>query len=133
MGFRTGAYCNVWEVTPKKDTVTSARISISKKNRQTDEYEQEFGGFVSFLGTAAAHKAAGLKRGDRIRLGDVDVTRRYDSQKETEYTNFNIYSFEIEGEANGSQRVAEPASASSFINEGLSGFDGDPDEARLPF
>lgn len=41
MGFRTGAYAKVWEVTPMSDTSTKIRISVSRKNKQTGEYEQD--------------------------------------------------------------------------------------------
>ena len=40
MGFRTGAFAKVWEVTPMSDTSTKLRMSISRKNKKTDEYEQ---------------------------------------------------------------------------------------------
>ena len=73
MGFRTGAYAKVWEVTPMSDTSTKVRMSISRKNKQSGEYEQDFSGFVLAIGTAAAKKAASLKEGNRIKLGDVDV------------------------------------------------------------
>ena len=61
MGFRTGAYAKVWEVTPMSDTSTKVRMSISRKNKQSGEYEQDFSGFVLAIGTAAANKAASLK------------------------------------------------------------------------
>ena len=54
MGFRTGAFAKVWEVTPMSDTSTKLRMSISRKNKKTDEYEQDFSGFVLAIGTAAA-------------------------------------------------------------------------------
>ena len=57
MGFRNGAFAKVWEVTPVSDTSTKLRISISRKNKQTNEYEQDFSGFVLAIGTAAASKA----------------------------------------------------------------------------
>ena len=72
MGFRTGAYAKIWEVTPMSDTSTKVRLSVSRKNKQTNEYEQDFSGFVLAIGTAAAKKAACLKEGERIKLGDVD-------------------------------------------------------------
>lgn len=81
MGFRTGAYAKVWEVTPMSDTSTKVRLSVSRKNKQTNEYEQDFSGFVLAIGTAAAKKAACLKEGERIKLGDVDVTTKYDKEK----------------------------------------------------
>lgn len=74
MGFRTGAFAKVWEVKPFSDTSVKLRLSVSRKNKQTGEYEQDFSGFVNAVGTAAAKKAASLKEGDRIKIGDVDVT-----------------------------------------------------------
>lgn len=94
MGFRTGAYCKVWKVDPVSDTATKLRVSISRKNKKTDAYEQEFSGFISVVGSAAAAKAAKLKDGDRIKLGDVDVTTFYSKEKEREYTTFKVFSFE---------------------------------------
>lgn len=57
MGFRNGAYATIWEVKPVSDTNTKARISVSRKNKQTGQYETDFSGFVEFIGTAAASKA----------------------------------------------------------------------------
>ena len=65
MGFRTGAYAKVWEVTPMSDTSTKVRMSVSRKNKQTGEYEQDFSGFVLCIGTAAARKAMQLHEGSR--------------------------------------------------------------------
>ena len=42
MGFRTGAYAKVWKVEPYSDTSVKLRISISRKNKQSGEYEQDF-------------------------------------------------------------------------------------------
>lgn len=99
MGFRNGAYATVWgEVKSVSDFCTQARISISKKNKQTGEYEQDFGGFVRFVGTATSKKALSLKERSRIKLGEVDVSNRYDKDKNTTYTNFTVFSFEVPGE-----------------------------------
>lgn len=62
MGFRTGSYATIWSVESATDTRTKARISISRKNKQTGEYDTDFSGFVDFIGTAAARKALTLKR-----------------------------------------------------------------------
>lgn len=123
MGFRTGSYAKVWSVEPVKSTVTKGRISISKKNKETGQYEQDFGGFVSFIGTAAATKAATLKEGDRIKLGDVDVTNVYYKDTKQTFTNFNIFNFEM---ADGS----DPAPEQHHEVD-----DGEVDETddRLPF
>lgn len=117
MGFRKDAYATVWGVEPISDTITKSRISISRKNRQTGEYEQDFGGYVKFMGTAAAKKAAQLKEKDRIRLGDVDVSNFYNKEKKTEYTDFKIFSFDMADDA-PSQQSNDSMSA---IEEGATG------------
>lgn len=99
MGFRTGSYAKVWKVEPKNDRVTDLRISTSKKNRESGEFEQDFGGYVRCVGTSCASKAASLAQGTRIKLGDVDVTRRFDKDANKEYTNFTVFSFQTEEEA----------------------------------
>lgn len=53
MGFRNGAYATIWEVKPVSDTNTKARISVSRKNKQTGQYETDFSGFVEFIGTVS--------------------------------------------------------------------------------
>ena len=122
MGFRTGAYAKVWEVTPISDTSTKVRMSVSRKNKQTGEYEQDFSGFVLAIGTASATKAARLKKGDKIKLGDVDVSTKYDKEKEVTYTNYKMFYFDIEGES------GEPAEAPQLVVD-----DGEVDDSRLPF
>lgn len=42
MGFRTGSYATIWSVESASDTRTKARISISRKNKQTGEYDTDF-------------------------------------------------------------------------------------------
>ena len=93
MGFRTGAYAKVWEVTPMSDTSTKVRMSISRKNKQSGEYEQDFSGFVLAIGTAAAKKAAGLKEGDIITLPHYMTYLL--GKKDKEYRNKILESFVI--------------------------------------
>lgn len=129
MGFRTGNYATIWEVTPSSDTMTRARISTSRKDKETGKYDTDFSGFVAFIGTATAKKAANLKERDRIKLGDVDVTTKYDKDKKITYTNFTIFSFE-NANTDNAQRNMVPATDgdTSFLNvdEGI-------DEDELPF
>lgn len=135
MGFRSGAFCSVWEINSLSNTQTKARVSISYKNKKTDAYEQDFGGFIVFVGTACAKKALSLKKGDRIKLGDVDVSNRYDQKSGREYTNFKVFSFDTMDESN---RVGSSAQRTSdrTQNTGRSEHDyhGDEDFSDdLPF
>lgn len=125
MGFRTGAYATVWEVNPVFDTKTKCRISISRKKKDSTEYEEDFSGYVSFVGTAAAKKAACLKKGARIKLGDVDTSSKYDKEKKVIYYNFKCFSFEDANSGNSSSNAATDATQPVVD-------DGEVDD-RLPF
>lgn len=124
MGFRNGASARVWDVEPISDTNTKLRISISRKNRQTQEFEQDFSGYVNCIGSAAAHKALGLKEGSRIKLGEVDVSTKYVKEKKTSYTNFKVFSFEID---DGSKDREDDPKPDREVD------DGEPGDSRLPF
>ncbi|MCI9516625.1 MAG: hypothetical protein HFI80_06235 [Lachnospiraceae bacterium] len=130
MGFRTGSYATVWSVEAASDMRTKARISISKRNKQSGEYETDFSGFVDFIGTAVARKASMLKEKDKIRLGDVDVSTKYVKEKNVTYTNFKVFSFETKAEidAGGS------GSSNGFFQEPSSPVDsGEVEDSLLPF
>ena len=94
MGFRPGAYATVWQTQAGKGNFTDVRLSISRKVKDSDQYEDEFSGYCMFIGEARA-KAEKLKERDRIKLGDTDVTRRYDREKQKEYYTFKVFSFEF--------------------------------------
>lgn len=134
MGFRNGSFCTVWETELVSNTMTKCRISISRKDKMTDEYVQDFSGYIAFVGTACAQKAARLKPRDRIRLGDVDVSTTYNKERNTTYTNFKVFSFESPEEINGAapsapqQTQAAPPSQ-SFLDID----DGMVDDELLPF
>lgn len=124
MGFRKGTFAKVWEVEPLGDTRTKLRISTSFKNKQTDQYEQDFSGYVVAYGTAVARQAAALQKGSRIKLGDVDVTTRYDKEKKIEFTNFKMFSFELPDDNTSSSHTNAPESPA---------YEGESDESDLPF
>lgn len=120
MGFRKDSFATVWETQSISPTLTKARVSINRKDKQTDSYVQDFGGYITFVGTACAAKAARLKERDRIKLGDVDVSNRYDKQKNTTYTDFKVFNFELADGNSGRGRAQVD--------------DGEPDDTGdLPF
>ena len=130
MGFRTGAYATVWEITPKTDGFTQIRISTSKKNKETGEYETDFSGFVAVFGRPAAGQAAKLKERDRIVLGDLDVTTTYVKDTGKNYTNYAMYSFKMASQNNNNQfdnthSVADP--------EPVIGNEPEEDDTALPW
>ena len=113
MGFREGSYAKIWEVKPKSDVNTQIRVSISKKNKQTGEYEQDFSGFVSCIGKNAAKKAAKLNEGDRIKLKDIDVSTSYDKEKKIQYVNYKCFDFLIDSDEGFNVQPDSPGKTSS--------------------
>lgn len=106
MGFRKDAYATVWGVEEGKGNSLKVRLSVSRKNRETQQYETEFSGFCSFIGTAKA-KGEKLKERDRIKLGDVDVTTWYNKEKNVDYTMFKVFDFDYADAVGKATDVAE--------------------------
>lgn len=125
MGFRTGAFAKIWDVTPISDTSTKLRLSISRKNK-SGEFEEDFSGFVLAIGTANAAKAAKLAKGDRIKLGDVDVSTKYDRDSKITYVNYKMFSFEQSDGAGSTAQTSRPD-----IPAEVDG--GEFDESKLPY
>lgn len=123
MGFRNNAFATVWEVTPKSELCTDIRLSVSKKNKDTGEYDTDFSGFVRVIGKEAAKKAASLKEKDRIRLGDVDVSTFYDKENKITYTNYKMFSFDNVN----SNFSSEPSDGYKAVD------DGEVEPEDLPF
>ena len=136
MGFRKDAWASVWSVEEGRGNTMKVRISTSRKKKDSDEYEQDFSGFCTFIGTAKA-KAEKLKPKDRIKLGDVDVTTWYNKEKGVEYVTYKVFDFET---SNGSGSADAPAKStkstksakkSSGLEDAVE--DGDVEEDNLPF
>lgn len=130
MGFREGAYAHVWEVNQRTPRITSVRISISKKNKETGAYDTDFSGFVSVVGSEPAARALELKEGMNIKLGSVDVTNSYNKETRKSYTNFVVFDFEVQeskggGTGSGGTKSAKPASTKPPVQE--------EDDEDLPF
>ena len=83
MGFHTGAYATVWEITETGSKFSKIRISTSRKDKESDEYVTDFNGFVSMVGDANKNIiliSDALEGGGRcrIKIGSCDVSNRYD-------------------------------------------------------
>lgn len=88
MGFRNNATAKVWEVKEGKGNYTDVRLSISEKDKRTDEWQQAFQSWVRFIGKA--HETL-PEVGDRIKLDSVDVTNTYDKEKQVTYWNCKCF------------------------------------------
>lgn len=129
MGFRQGGYMTVWSAEPSKSgSTTRVRLSSSRKNKKTDEYEQDFSGFCTFIGQAH-EMAARLKEKDRIKILECDVGTTYDKEKKVEYVNYKVFGFEM---ADGSTPTAGNVTATNKKKAALAE-EGEVEEDDLPF
>lgn len=101
MGFRDNAWLTVWDI--KKNPSGKSfqiRASTSKKDKETGEYETDWSGFINMVGNAAK-KASMLKARDRIQMKGCEVTTRYVKERDTEYTNYTCFDFEMSDFSSG--------------------------------
>lgn len=114
MGFRSGAYAKIWELEQTENAV-NARISISRKDKNSGQYTQAWGGYARFYGDAAqAVQNAG--KGGRIKLGEVDVTNRYDAEKKITSTYYSVYTAEVAQAGREAGNKAAAQLADDFIS-----------------
>ena len=143
MGFKMadregkGGYARVWKVT-KKEKYSEARLTTSKKDKNTGEYKQDFShNFVRFVGKA--HRDISElnipEKGINIQILDGETTNEYSKEKEQTYTNYAVYDFtvaESNGNNGGSQKkAAAPVAQKSAPKQQTSSADDADDE--LPF
>lgn len=130
MGFRNGSYMTCWNVEPgRSGKYTQVRLSHSKKNKLTGEFEQDFSGYCTFLGKAN-EMAKDLQPQDRIKIISCDVDRTYNREKQKEYFDCKVFEFEVVDKnttSNSAVGTVRPVKATSRTVD-----DGEPDD-DLPF
>lgn len=106
MGFSKGKYATVWSVEhPDGAKYMSVRLSTDYKNKQTGEWVQDFSGYCQFIGQAATD-AKTLKEKDRIRIGDCEVTNRYNAETKQTRHWYKVFDFTPAESGRGKQPVA---------------------------
>jgi len=141
MGFRANTFAKIWKIQPLSDTSTKLQISISRKDKRTDEYVKEFSDFVVCVGSACASKAAKLHEGDTIKLGDVDVTSKWNAEQRRNYIDFKVFNFLTDDEARNGEAApassgksqASKAKKQSALDEGIEANPIDCEDGDLPF
>lgn len=132
MGFRKDSWATIWSIEEGRGNTAKVRISISKRKKDSTEYEQDFSGFCTFIG-AAKEKVDKLQPNSKIKLGDVDVSTYYNKESKKEYVTYKVFDFET---LSGDGTTTPPAkNTTAKKSSGLedSGEEGDVDEDTLPF
>lgn len=120
----------MWSTEPSKSgKTTRVRLSSSRKNQASGEYEQDFSGFCTFIGEAH-NMAQNLQPKDRIKILECDVSTTYDKERQKEYVNYKVFDFEM---ANGSKPGDGGNKTGSKKKSAFDVEDGDVDDSDLPF
>ena len=141
MGFSVGKYATIWSY-ENKGNYSTCRLSVSRKNKNTDAYEVEFtDGFVRLVGNAhQTIQGANIdeKRGYRIKISSCDVTNVYTSSdgKVSYAPHYTIFGFEEATYGNQSQGNNTGNNVNSAPKSGSDEFVNIPDNIdgeELPF
>ncbi|MGN0657804.1 MAG: hypothetical protein ACI4KR_13530 [Ruminiclostridium sp.] len=134
MGFKNGAYAKVWEVVPPQEGKKTyrVRLSISRKDKLSGEYEQDFSGYVSFIGKAAVLAKEKLTKESRVKLLETDVASAYNKEKKEAAYYFKVFDAELADSGNTSPTIDTDypfdldAGVESAAEEPAEGGDKDP-------
>jgi hypothetical protein len=99
--FSVNSYAKIKEV-ENKGNYSICRISISKKNKQTDQYETDFVAKVRFVGSAFNQNPM---KDQRIKITSCGVSNCYTKDDKLEFPSsptYTIFGYELQEDNNGS-------------------------------
>ena len=109
MGFSQGSFAKIKEVVEKHDNYSVCKITVTKKNKLTNEYELQFSAHCRFVGNA--HKSVPMAD-QRIKITSCDVTNCYkDKDGNLQFTKnpqYVVFGYELQ--------ESQGASAPQFHN-----------------
>lgn len=88
--FGNNNYAKIWE-TDRLEHYTTCKITTSRKNKQTNQYETDFSAKVRFVWKAHEKHP---QSGDKIKITSCAVTNKYDKEKKITYTNYIVFDYE---------------------------------------
>lgn len=100
MGFAVGQYAKIKEVKEVKEKYSVVKLSFSKKNKTTNQYETDFIAFASFVGDAHLQRPM---ENQRIKITACDVANCYVKDDKIEFLKnprYVVYGYELQ-DSNG--------------------------------
>ena len=129
MGFGVNCYAKIKEVVEKHDNYSVCKITVTKKNKLTNEYELQFSAHCRFVGNA--HKSVPMKD-QRIKITSCDVTNCYkDKDGNLQFTKnpqYVVFGYELQE----SQGASAPMPYNPYDN-GVNFEDLSSSDSDLPF
>ena len=129
MGFGVNCFAKIKEVVEKHDNYSVCKITVTKKNKLTNEYELQFSAHCRFVGNA--HKSVPMKD-QRIKITSCDVTNCYkDKDGNLQFTKnpqYVVFGYELQESNNASANVPY-----NPYDNGVNFEDLSSDDSSLPF
>ena len=129
MGFSANNYAKIKEVVEKHDNYSVCKITVTKKNRLTNQYELQFSAMCRFVGNA--HKSVPMAD-QRIKITSCDVTNCYtDKDGKLQFSKnpqYVVFGYELQESKGASANVPFNPYDNGVTFEDLSSSDSD-----LPF
>ena len=129
MGFGVNCFAKIKEVVEKHDNYSVCKITVTKKNKLTNEYELQFSAHCRFVGNA--HKSVPMKD-QRIKITSCDVTNCYkDKDGKLQFTKnpqYVVFGYELQESQGASANVPY-----NPYDNGVNFEDLSSDDSSLPF
>lgn len=129
MGFGVNCYAKIKEVVEKHDNYSVCKITVTKKNKLTNEYELQFSAHCRFVGNA--HKSVPMAD-QRIKITSCDVTNCYkDKDGKLQFTKnpqYVVFGYELQESQGASANVPY-----NPYDNGVNFEDLSSDDSSLPF
>ena len=129
MGFSQGNFAKIKEVVEKHDNYTVCKITVTKKNKLTNQYELQFSAHCRFVGNA--HKSVPMAD-QRIKITSCDVTNCYKDKDGNLQFNKNPQYVVFDYELQESQGASAPMPYNPYDN-GVNFEDLSSSDSDLPF
>lgn len=129
MGFGVNCFAKIKEVVEKHDNYSVCKITVTKKNKLTNEYELQFSAHCRFVGNA--HKSVPMAD-QRIKITSCDVTNCYkDKDGNLQFTKnpqYVVFGYELQESQGASANVPF-----NPYDNGVNFEDLSSDSSDLPF
>ena len=129
MGFGVNCFAKIKEVVEKHDNYSVCKITVTKKNKLTNEYELQFSAHCRFVGNA--HKSVPMAD-QRIKITSCDVTNCYNDKdgnlQFTKNPQYVVFGYELQESQGASANVPY-----NPYDNGVNFEDLSSDDSSLPF
>ncbi len=91
MGIKAnGATVMLFNIDKSREKAVRARIYMSHKDRETDEWIVDLSSYAWFFGDAA-DVVRELNEKDKVKIEEFDISNRYDPEEKKEWWSIKIY------------------------------------------